>query len=109
MSRLVVLWTRPHHLSATEADAWVRGQLDRLRAVEGLQHARLSPLRTASLNDPREWDWMLELHPAEGTSAIACTDSQVWREWLGDLRLLGMRPTVLLADTPSVVEGQDPA
>lgn len=84
--------------------AEVMGQeVGRLQVVAGLPEMQLGCLRTAPLSAPRQWDWMLELRPGPGTSAASCVDSQAWREWLGDLRLLGMRPTVLLADTPTAL------
>lgn len=101
--RLLVLWTRPQHLSATEADAWIRAEIDRLRAVRGVRELELTRLATASLAEPREWDWMLELRPVPGADPGLCVQSPAWRDWVGDLRLLGMRPTVLLADTAGVL------
>ena len=32
--RLLVLWSRPHHLSAAEAERWVRAEVRALRAVD---------------------------------------------------------------------------
>jgi hypothetical protein len=101
--RVVVLWTRPQHLSPAAADSWVRQELGRLRAVTGLQEVQLSRLDPAAAGSVRAWDWMLELQPKPGADAALCLDSAAWREWARDLRLLGMQPTVLVADTARVL------
>jgi hypothetical protein len=103
MARLVVLWTRPHHLSAEEADAWARLEAAHLLAVPGAAHAELTRLDTASAQHGRDWDWMLELHLSEGADAHVCAEHRVFEEWLLDLRLLGMRPTVVLVDDSTVL------
>ena len=50
------------------------------------------------MRHPRPWDWMLELHLQEGVDAHACVNAPGCVEWLGDLRLLGMRPAVVLVE-----------
>jgi hypothetical protein len=98
MARLVVLWTRPYHLSAEEADAWTYREVARLLGLDGVARVELTRLQSASTNHPREWDWMLELQLHDGVDAHACVDAPACAEWLGDLRLLGMRPAVMLVE-----------
>lgn len=83
-----------------------REEVGRLLAIEGVRCAELTRLRDASPRYGRDWDWMLELHLTAGTDAHQCVDHHgACREWLGDLRLLGMRPSVLVADgAPFCVE-----
>jgi hypothetical protein len=104
--RAVVLWTRPQHLSPSAADGWVRQELGRLRAVTGLQEVQLSRLDPAAAGEASAWDWMLELHPKPGAGTALCLESAAWREWARDLRLLGMRPTVVVADTARVLASE---
>jgi hypothetical protein len=95
VARLMVLWTRPSHLSAEEADRWARDEVRALLAAEAARGAELTRLQSASARHGCDWDWLLELEidlPARDT-----VDHGPCAEWLGDLRLLGMRPTVLLA------------
>lgn len=98
MARIVVLWTRPYHLSAEEADAWTRCEAARLLELDAIERIEVTRLQSASMRHPRNWDWMLELHLRAGVEGDACADAPVCADWLRDLRLLGMRPTVVLVD-----------
>jgi hypothetical protein len=98
MARLVILWTRPHHLSAEEADTWTCRETARLLDFELVARAELTQLQSASMRHPRPWDWMLELHLHDGVDGRACVDAPACAEWLSDLRLLGMRPAVVLVE-----------
>ena len=93
----MIFWIRPYHLSAAEAEASARHEVGRLLTIEGVRSAELTRLGNASSRHTRDWDWMLELHLAAGVDGQACVDDKACAEWLGDLRLLGMRPSVLLA------------
>ena len=98
MARLLVLWTRPHHLSEGEAEAWACASLRQLLALDGVARGRLTRLASTPGRHLRPWDWLLELElPADG-DLEACVASAGWREWLGDLRLLGMQPAAMVAD-----------
>lgn len=97
MARVLVLWTRPYHLSADEAQAWAREEASSLLSLKGVAHAELTRLQSASERHPRGWDWMLELHFAPGADPHASANGAPCAEWLADLRLLGLRPAVLLA------------
>jgi hypothetical protein len=98
VARVVILWTRPYHLSAEEADAWTRREAKRLLALDGVERAELTRLESAPLRQTREWDWMLELHLRDGSTAHRCVDEPTCADWLLDLRLLGMHPTVVVVD-----------
>ena len=94
--RVLVLWNRPHHLSPQEAERWVRGSCAPSRRHDAVRSARLSRLEQASRRHARRL-------------AVAARDSQIARvgararreravrEWLGDLRLLGMKAEVVVA------------
>jgi hypothetical protein len=103
MARLVVLWTRPYHLSAEEADAWARREAASLLALAGVERAELTRLDSASTRHAAEWDWMLELHLREGADGRVCGEAREFADWLLDLRLLGMRPTVMLVERPTAL------
>jgi hypothetical protein len=106
MARLVVLWTRPYHLSAEEADAWTRREAAHLLALPGAARAELTRLDSASAQHGGDWDWMLELHLREGADAHACAEDPVFEDWLLDLRLLGMRPTAVLVEDSTVLTSE---
>jgi hypothetical protein len=100
MERLIVMWIDPLHLSAAEAEAWVCEETRRLlelNDVEALELARLAP---ASERHALPWNWLLDVRLASGS---VCVDEPLFVEWLGDLRLLGMRPVVVrVGDTPAL-------
>ena len=97
VTRIMVFWTRPYHLSAEQADSWAREEVGRLLAIDGVRSAELTRLRTASPRHGRDYDWMLELHLAAEADGDEWVEHDECREWLMDMQLLGMRPTVLLA------------
>jgi hypothetical protein len=95
VARLMVIWTRPSHLTAEEAERWARDEVRALLAADTVRRAELTRLESASARHGCDWDWLLELEidlPARDV-----VDRGPCAEWLGDLRLLGMRPAVLLA------------
>jgi hypothetical protein len=101
MPRLVILWTRPAHLSRVEADAWARAEVPGLAAAAGLDGTRVTEVRPAALEHPAAWHWMLELDLPDDDAAGRSLQRGPIADWVRDLRLLGMRPTVLLVDTPA--------
>ncbi len=98
MARVVMLWTRPYHLSGEEAAEWARKEASRLLTVDGVAGAELTRLQSVSDRLPRAWDWMLEVHLAAGADPAQYIAAPPCAEWLADLRALGLRPSVLLAD-----------
>jgi hypothetical protein len=98
VARLLIFWTQPSHLSATEADTWVRGELRKVTGIAGVERAELMRLRPGSERFGAPHDWMLELHLAPDAAPSECVEAQPCAEWLGDLRLLGMSPAVVVAD-----------
>jgi hypothetical protein len=95
MARLLVLWSRPQHLTPEEAERWVRDEVRELLAAEGVSSAALTRLESASPRHGCDWDWLLELEITVPASEYV--DRGPGAHWLADLRLLGMRPAVLLA------------
>jgi hypothetical protein len=98
VARLLIFWTHPSHLSIAEADAWARTELRKVTGLAAVDRAELTRVRSTSANFGCPHDWMLELHLADGAQAADCVETPVCAEWLGDLRLLGMRPAVVAVD-----------
>ncbi|MDQ3879612.1 MAG: hypothetical protein M3295_00800 [Chloroflexota bacterium] len=94
MARVLVVCRRPQHLSASEADAWVRDEIARLPLPEGIERLELTRLCPAGSGHVAPGDWLCELYLRDGVDADGCVDHPVCAQWLCDLRLLGMRPTV---------------
>ena len=97
MPRLLLLWKRPHHLSAVEADTWVREQITQLALPDSVERIELTPLSPAAGGYPSPGDWLCELHLREDADASACLADRACAEWLRDLRLLGMAPLIAIA------------
>jgi hypothetical protein len=96
--RLVILWTRPDHLTREEADAWVRLEVARL----AIPDARLAEVEPAALGHPVSWRWMLELEVEDELAGERPVRRGPLADWLRDLRLLGMCPTVMLVGNHAV-------
>jgi hypothetical protein len=94
--RVLVLWTRPHHLSREEAERWVRREVRAVAAAEAVNSAKLSRLEQASPRHGGDWSWLLELQIAG--SVRDYVESGPCAEWLGDLRLLGMEMQLVVAE-----------
>jgi hypothetical protein len=100
MPRLVILWTRPAHLTRVEADAWARAEVPALAAVPGVDGTRITEVRSAAFAHPASWHWMLELDVSDDAVAGRSLQRGPIADWVRDLQLLGMRPTVMLVGRP---------
>ena len=96
----MILWTRPSHLTREEADAWVRLEV----AALGIPDAQLAEIAPAALEHPVNWHWMLELELEHAPAGVRSLRRGPVADWLRDLRLLGMRPTVMLVDNAASPE-----
>ncbi len=98
VTRLLVLCSRPLHLAADDADKWLESELRGLLANDLVARIDFVALASASLAWGRQWDYLLEIDLREGSDPNVVVRSPACSGLLGDLRLLGMRPTVLVAD-----------
>jgi hypothetical protein len=98
VSRVLITGSQPQHLTAAQADRWLRSELGELRALPGVESIVLSRVQTAPRH-VRPWAWLCELHLTDGADAQACVEHPVCRDWLLDLRLLGMRPALAVLDS----------
>jgi hypothetical protein len=102
--RLLALFRDPYHLDRADARAWLTRELESVLRSDELQSARLTRLRGASAAATNTYDWLLELRIGPGPSAATAESGSAFADLIGDLRLLGMAPTVVLADDGDVVE-----
>jgi hypothetical protein len=84
-------------LKGGEAEAWARSEARRLLRVDGIRSAELTRLGSASAGYGDEYRWLLEVYLAPDADARECVEHELWRTWVGELRLLRLRPQVLLA------------
>jgi hypothetical protein len=101
MSRLVLLCERPRHLSRQEALDWFSRAVAQLADGGEVLTLELTELETASRHWSCPADLMVEAQLGE-VDAGRLVESPRWRGLLGDLRLLGMRPAVAIADPKAV-------
>jgi hypothetical protein len=94
VTRLIVLVGTPEHLRAAEAENWLRGEAAGLATVDGVRRALLSPLASPSPRWGNQWGWLIEIDCESPDGANRVVRDGAWTALMGDLRLLGMRPTV---------------
>ena len=98
MARLLVLVSPPRHLALAEAEDWLRAELAPLASGATVRSAALSTLASASRRWTQEWGWLIEFEFEDAQAAREAMADEACAILLGDLRLLGMRPTVALVD-----------
>jgi hypothetical protein len=94
--RLLIFTRHAHHVSPQETEQWLRAELD-TPLGDGIESVRLVPLSSASAARPRDWDWMVEVEVADARTAERLVRNGPCADLIGDLRLLGMSPSVALA------------
>jgi len=99
MARLLVLVRPPRQLKLDEAEDWLRQELVPVIRAAGLRSAALSRLASASSSWSHEWGWLVEFDFETAERARGAVGDDAWGMLLGDLRLLGMSPTVALVDS----------
>lgn len=100
MGRLIVFVNSPYHLAPAEAEDWLRGEAAALTAVEGIHRGVLSRLTSPSDHWGDHWGWMIELECDAPDGPRRAVNDRAWKLVLGDLRMLGMQPSVaLVADS----------
>ncbi len=95
--RLLIFWTRPQHLSAAEADAWARRELSPIAQLAAVERADLISLHPTSERLDCRHDWLLDVRLAAGAQPADCVESPPCADWIADMRLLGMSPSVVVA------------
>jgi hypothetical protein len=94
---------RPYHLSEDEADRWMRAQAAPLAGhADGVNVSRL---QNPAAGGGGDWDWLIELECEGVEDAARAARGDVLRSLVADLRLLGMRPSLVLAHGTTPLEG----
>lgn len=94
---MLITGLRPQHLTAEDAHAWLVSELRVMRSLPDIESVVLTQV-TPLERHPSSCDWVCELHIAEQADGRACVDHPVCSEWMLDLRLLGMRPRLVVLD-----------
>ena len=104
IARLMLFVRRPYHLSELEADNWLRGQAAPLARTATIQSVHVSRIHSPGSRGGRDWDWLIEMHCEDAEAAGRAARAEACRDLVADLRLLGMQPTLVLADTTGPLE-----
>lgn len=97
VARLMIFVQHPRHVSSEEAEAWLAKEIEPL-VGGGIERAELRRLRNAPPGFGETWAWMFELECRDADAACEALRHGAGLTLLGDLRLLGMRPSVALVD-----------
>ena len=96
--RLLVLWSRPRHVTSEEAERWAQAEIRALLRADDVRSAELTRLEGASARHGADWSWLLELEVAGPAPQFGKRSPGA--DWLVDMRLLGMQPRVMVAADP---------
>jgi hypothetical protein len=76
----------------------MRNQAASLSDASGVTSVELSRLKNPSARVDARWDWLIEMHLGDSGDAAGAARDAVCRDLVADLRLLGMYPSLVLAD-----------
>ena len=105
MARLLLFVRRPNALSEKEADRWIRAQVAPLARMESVRRVEMTRLQAPALRGGRDWEWLIEMYCERGEDAARAARDEACRDLVADLRLLGMNPSLVLADGTDPLEG----
>jgi hypothetical protein len=100
MARLVLLAQAPPHLDGEEAEAWLREQLAALVGMHGIERVSLARLESVSIDLGGSADWLVEMDCSAVDDAVGACRNGALRDLIGDLRLIGMHPSLALLRRP---------
>jgi hypothetical protein len=92
---MLVLWNACRGVDAGQDASWAEARTEPLAACDGVAALALHPVGTAGVQHSPPCSWCLELRLADDHTPRDLIRAPPWREFLGDLRLLGMHPRVL--------------
>ena len=103
VSRLLVLCCRPMQLSPHDAEAWLRAQARGVLADGTAAQIHVTTLTGASTAWGRAWDYLITIEVRSDACAATVVNGDACARLLGDLRLMGMLPNVVVADDARTV------
>ena len=93
--RILVLWNAGRGVAPGEDADWARSQAQRVAACHGIAAMVLHPVLSAAVLHPEPCSWCLELRLEPGREPSEVVRAAPFAEFLGDMRLMGMRPRLL--------------
>jgi hypothetical protein len=76
----------------------MRSQAAPLAATAAIKKVEVSRLQNPAARGGGDWDWLIEMHCDGVEQAQRAAREDVCRDFVADLRLLGMHPSLVLAD-----------
>jgi hypothetical protein len=104
MARLLLLVGRPNALSDSEAVRWMREQVVPLAEIEPVCRVEVTRLQSPTLRGGRDWQWLIEMYCEQRDDAARAARDEACRDLMADLRLLGLQPSLILADGTEPLE-----
>ena len=83
----------------------MREQVAPLTRMERVGRVEVTRLQAPGLRGGRDWQWLIEMYCEDGEDAARAARDEVCRDLVADLRLLGMQPSLVLADGTDPLEG----
>jgi hypothetical protein len=105
VARLMLFVRRPYVLSEEDAARWMREQASTLARVSAVDRVELIRLQAPALHGGGDCEWLIEMHFERGEDAARAARDDACRDLVADLRLLGMRPQLVVADGAERLEG----
>jgi hypothetical protein len=93
--RILVLWNPARRVEPEDAAAWAHERVRPIGACRGVAGIALHPVTSAAAKHPQPFGWCLELQLAPGHAPRDVVRAEPFAEFVGDMQLLGMRPSVL--------------
>jgi hypothetical protein len=90
----------PRHVARDEARAWLEEELTALDA-DGVDRIQLKRVVNATPAGAESWSWMVQIDCRDVDAAREAVGTGPGQMLLGDLRLLGMRPSLALLEDGS--------
>jgi hypothetical protein len=105
MARLLLFVQQPSVLSDGEATRWMAEQVAPLAEIDAVRRVEITRLQAPALRGGRDWQWLIEMYCERGEDAARAARDEACRDLVADLRLLGMHPSLVLADGSDPLEG----
>jgi hypothetical protein len=105
VARLLLFVQRPYVLSERDATRWMLDQAAPLARIDAVRRVDVTRLQAPALRGGRDWQWLIEMYCERGEDAARAARDGACRDLVADLRLLGMQPSLVLADGTEPLEG----
>jgi hypothetical protein len=105
VARLLLLVQRPAVLSEGDSTRWLLDEVAPLSGIDAVRRVEVTRLQAPALRGGRDWQWLIEMHCERAEDAARAARDTACRDLVADLRLLGMQPSLILADSTEPLAG----